>query len=86
VAGPVGDSHGAAIGCSILGGYGLEEQAVGRSAAYETVSIVASSGGTSVPSPTSTASSRCQASWTHRNERCATLTPRVMFKSEGSPR
>jgi hypothetical protein len=45
VTAPVGDSNGAAIGRSILGGYGLEQQAVGRSAAYETVSIVASFGG-----------------------------------------
>jgi hypothetical protein len=82
VTGPVGDSYGTAIGCSVLGGYGLEEQAVGRSATYETVSIVASSGGASAPSPTSTASSRCRASWTHKNKRRATFTPRMMFKSE----
>jgi hypothetical protein len=42
VTAPVGDPYCAAIGRSILGGYGLEQQAVGRSAAYETVSIVAS--------------------------------------------
>jgi hypothetical protein len=82
VTAPVGDSYGTAIGCSVLGGYGLEEQAVGRSATYEIVSIVATSGGASAPSPTSTASSRCRASWAHKNKRRATFTPRVMFKSE----
>jgi hypothetical protein len=64
---PVGNSNGAALGRSILGGYGLEQQAVGRSAAYETVSIVASFGVASAPAPTLTASLRCQASWTHKN-------------------